>query len=84
MRAYREVGEPSRALATYRSLAAALRDELGVEPAPQTRRVHLAILREEREGTTAPVSARTGAPGPCASCWATTRSSSCTDPVALA
>ena len=53
MRAYREVGEPARALTTYRNLAAALRDELGVEPAPQTRRVHVAILREEREGTTA-------------------------------
>jgi len=63
MRAYREVGEPARALTTYQELAAVLRNELGVEPAPQTRRVHLAILREEREGTAAPVSARTGAPG---------------------
>ena len=63
MRAYRGVGEPARALTTYGELAAALRDELGVEPAPQTRRVHLAILREEREGTTAAVPARNGASG---------------------
>jgi DNA-binding SARP family transcriptional activator/tetratricopeptide (TPR) repeat protein len=63
MRAYREVGEPARALASYRELAAALRDELGVGPAPQTRRLHLAILREEPGGAAAPLPARTGAPG---------------------
>ena len=53
MRAYRAVGEPARALETYRELAVALRDELGVEPAALTRQVHLAILREERDGATA-------------------------------
>ena len=63
MRAYREVGEPARALTTYSELAAALRDELGVEPAPQTRRVHLASSARKREGTTAPASARNGASG---------------------
>ena len=50
MRAYQAIGEPTHALSTYDELAAALREELGVEPAPQTRRVHLAILREERDG----------------------------------
>jgi DNA-binding SARP family transcriptional activator/tetratricopeptide (TPR) repeat protein len=64
MRAYRAVGEPARALETFRELAVALRDELGVEPAAQTRRVHLAILRGERDG--AAVAAHvspSGAPG---------------------
>jgi DNA-binding SARP family transcriptional activator/tetratricopeptide (TPR) repeat protein len=48
MRAHQMLGEPALALATYQRLVVALRDELGVEPAPQTRRTHLAVLREER------------------------------------
>ena len=48
LRAHQQLGEPARALAVYRQLAEALRDELGVEPAPETRAAHLAILREQR------------------------------------
>ena len=48
LRAHQRLGEPARALAVYRKLADALRDELGVEPAPETRAAHLAILREQR------------------------------------
>ena len=48
LRAHQQLGEPARALAVYRQLATALRDELGVEPARETRAAHLAILREQR------------------------------------
>ena len=54
MRAYTMVGEPARALEAYESLRAALASELGVDPAPQTRAVHLALLREQ-EPATAPM-----------------------------
>jgi DNA-binding SARP family transcriptional activator/tetratricopeptide (TPR) repeat protein len=47
MDAHRAAGQPSMALAVYERLRAALADELGVDPAPQTRAVHLAILREQ-------------------------------------
>ncbi len=63
MRAYQAIGEPTRALEVYGELAAALREELGVEPAPQTRRVHLAILREEREDGAAARIPQAGAVG---------------------
>lgn len=47
MTAHRAVGEPSKALAAYEQLRATLDAELGVDPAPQTRELHLAVLREQ-------------------------------------
>lgn len=46
MRARQRAGEPSAALAAYERLRTLLADELGVDPAPETRGVHVAILRE--------------------------------------
>jgi DNA-binding SARP family transcriptional activator len=43
-------GEPARALAGYAALRQRLGDELGTDPAPQTRSLHLAILREHDAG----------------------------------
>ncbi len=46
-------GEQAKALAAYESLRRRLGRELGADPAPQTRELHLAILREqdgERDG----------------------------------
>ena len=40
-------GEPARALAAYARLRAVLADELGTEPAAETRALHVALLREE-------------------------------------
>jgi DNA-binding SARP family transcriptional activator len=40
-------GEQARALAAYAALRERLGDELGADPAPQTRSLHLAILREQ-------------------------------------
>ncbi|HEY1318663.1 MAG TPA: AAA family ATPase [Streptosporangiaceae bacterium] len=40
-------GEPARALLAYAALRARLGDELGADPAPQTRDLHLAILRAQ-------------------------------------
>ncbi len=54
MRAHQGQGQPGQALAAYERLRDRLADELGVDPAPETRAVHLDILRE----TPAP------APGP--------------------
>jgi DNA-binding SARP family transcriptional activator/tetratricopeptide (TPR) repeat protein len=51
LRAHQERGEPARGLEAYHALAAALREELGVEPAPETRAAHLAVLREQRPAT---------------------------------
>ena len=45
MRAYDHLGEPARALAAYDRLRATLAEELGVDPAPATRDLHVAILR---------------------------------------
>jgi DNA-binding SARP family transcriptional activator/tetratricopeptide (TPR) repeat protein len=47
MRAYHVLGEPVRALAAYDALRAALAADLGVDPAPATRAVHVAVLRGE-------------------------------------
>jgi DNA-binding SARP family transcriptional activator len=47
MRAETAAGQPGRALAAYERLRALLADEFGVDPAPQTRDVHTAILREQ-------------------------------------
>jgi DNA-binding SARP family transcriptional activator len=47
MRAQVLVGEPARALIAYERLRGTLARELGVDPAPATRALHLAILRED-------------------------------------
>ncbi len=46
MRAYDAAGEPARALAVFERLRAGLAAELGIDPAPSTRELHVAILRE--------------------------------------
>jgi DNA-binding SARP family transcriptional activator/tetratricopeptide (TPR) repeat protein len=48
MAAYQETGEPAAAIATYQQLRTLLADELGIDPAPETRALYSAILREER------------------------------------
>jgi DNA-binding SARP family transcriptional activator len=50
MSAAAAAGEPARALAAYAALRQRLSDELGTDPAPLTRDVHLAILREQPAG----------------------------------
>ncbi len=47
MRALVGEGSAAAALSAYDELAARLRDELGIDPAADTSRLHLAILREE-------------------------------------
>jgi len=49
MRALYRAGRRADALDEYRSLAKLLRDELGVDPSPRTRRLHEALLREDTE-----------------------------------
>src|SRR5690242_955743 len=44
-------GEPARAIAVYEALRQRLGAELGTDPAPPTRELHLAILRERGNGT---------------------------------
>ena len=43
-------GEQAKALAAYEALRRRLGHELGADPAPQTRELHLAILREQEGG----------------------------------
>jgi DNA-binding SARP family transcriptional activator len=68
MSASAAAGEPARALAAYARLQERLGEELGVDPAPQTRELHLAILREQDGGRPdhrgAAPAARRGPPGP--------------------
>jgi DNA-binding SARP family transcriptional activator len=45
MRAFDALGEPVRALAAFERLRATLADELGVDPSPSTRALHVAMLR---------------------------------------
>ena len=45
MRAHHTAGEPARALMAYQRLRATLGHELGVDPAPATRDLHVLILR---------------------------------------
>ncbi len=47
MRAETAFGRPARALAEYERLRARLATDFGVDPAPETRAVHLAILQEQ-------------------------------------
>lgn len=48
MSAHQAAGEPAKAVEAYQRLRAGLTDELGIEPAPQTCDVYLAVLRGER------------------------------------
>jgi DNA-binding SARP family transcriptional activator len=50
MRALADTGEPARALAAYQQLRARLADELGADPGPATRDLHVAILRDRPAG----------------------------------
>ncbi|WP_053203058.1 ATP-binding protein [Jiangella muralis] len=47
MRVYDAAGEPARALTAFERLRAGLAAELGVDPAPPTRELHVAILRQQ-------------------------------------
>ncbi|MGC5013362.1 ATP-binding protein [Streptosporangium sp. DT93] len=69
MRAHAAAGESARALLLYERLRDTLASELGTDPAPQTRDLHLAVLRErvprstpDPDGPRAPVPA--GRPAP--------------------
>ena len=55
-------GEQAKALAAYEALRQRLGRELGADPAPQTRELHLAILREQG-GSAATAGQRRPAPG---------------------
>ena len=57
MQAYRAGGEPGRALAVYDVLRRRLADDLGTDPAPQTRALHLELLTESGPGTSPTVAA---------------------------
>ncbi len=54
-------GERAKALASYEALRQRLGEELGIDPAPQTRELHLAILREQ-DGSPAGPGGRAGRP----------------------
>jgi DNA-binding SARP family transcriptional activator len=54
MSAAAAAGEQARALAVYEALRRRLGEELGADPAPPTRELHLAILREQGGGPPAP------------------------------
>lgn len=47
IRSYQALGEPGRALAAYAALRDLLADELGADPDPKTRSLHLAVLRDQ-------------------------------------
>lgn len=48
MAAHQAMGEPARAFGVFERLRAALADALGVDPAPETRELHLALVRGRR------------------------------------
>jgi DNA-binding SARP family transcriptional activator len=48
MRAHHAAGEPARALSAFARLRTTLADDLGVDPSPETRQLHVAILRGNR------------------------------------
>jgi DNA-binding SARP family transcriptional activator len=54
MTAHSNMGEPSKALAAFEQLRRALATDLGVDPAPETRAVHMAVLRERSPMITLP------------------------------
>ena len=49
MQAYAEVGEIGNALRTFESYRAHLAEELGADPSPQTRELHLSLLRGQAQ-----------------------------------
>lgn len=51
MNGHAEVGELSLALREYERCRTLLAEELGIDPSPQTREVHLTLLRGQRRGT---------------------------------
>ncbi|MDQ6873932.1 MAG: AAA family ATPase [Actinomycetota bacterium] len=55
MRAQQQAGEPAAALATYERLRTVLADELGTDPAPETRQLHVAVLQERSPIAAGPV-----------------------------
>ncbi|HEY3651819.1 MAG TPA: AAA family ATPase [Streptosporangiaceae bacterium] len=64
MSAAAAAGEQAKALAAYEALRQRLGRELGADPAPQTRELHLAILREQDGGLTRSGPGRAAPPGP--------------------
>ena len=64
MSAATAAGEQAKALAAYEALRLRLGRELGADPAPQTRELHLAILREQDGGLARSGSGRAAPPGP--------------------
>ena len=64
MAAHQAGGEPARALAVFERLRSALAEELGVDPAPETRAVHRALLTETPVPGTLAAPSPTGSTGP--------------------
>jgi hypothetical protein len=63
MRGHSEMGELSLALREYERCRTLLADELGIDPSPQTREMHLFLLRSERPGpVTRPAARAVAAP----------------------
>ena len=57
-------GERAKALEAYAQLSARLADELGIDPAPDTQELYLAILRQQHSGELAWSDTKTGKKGP--------------------
>ena len=64
MSAAAAAGEQGKALAAYAALSERLGEQLGTDPAPQTRELHLAILRGQPVGPAEGGGTATGVPGP--------------------
>jgi DNA-binding SARP family transcriptional activator len=64
MSAAAAAGEQAKALAAYEALRQRLGRELGADPAPQTRELHLAILREQDGGLARNGPGTAASPGP--------------------
>jgi len=58
MRTHIAAAEPARAIVEYERLRTRLATDLGVDPAAETRRLHVAVLREEAAGGGQPASNR--------------------------
>ena len=81
MRAHTAAGEPARALLVYERLRDALAAELGTDPAPETRALHVAILRERLpDGTVRSRSASASAPSPASTSGAGSGAGSASEP----